>query len=282
MVLWPYLRPASPWSHARKLLLSSAHFFSSRHPASEQQSARISWMLSTLPTPGTLRHMTAEIISSFIKGFTLTFTLGPGTEFPRILVGWECKCCLFADSACSWRSGESSRSGIITCPVWRKQSWACSNLFSPTMSPHHRNWSSYWNKHCWWVIFIAIQPQMYKAYPEFIIWMAQSIYSQFQTSKPKMKCILGALCSALILFVNGETKHVECKLCSFCWGNAFEYTVLTCVSVPFRWDFIFLPDSFHTIWLCSPCVSHHLANAAVCRTSFGLHGTWSLCNWVTV
>lgn len=54
MVLWPYLRPASHWSPVRKLLLSLVHFFSSQRPASGQQSASISWMLLTLPTPGTL------------------------------------------------------------------------------------------------------------------------------------------------------------------------------------------------------------------------------------
>lgn len=92
---------------------------------------------------------------------------------------------------------------------------------------------------------------------------------QFQTSKPKMKCILGALCSTLTLFVNGETKHVECKLCSFCWGHVFKYTVLTCVSVLFRWDFIFCltlstpfgfaPHVSHIIWLTLPSIAHHLA-----------------------
>lgn len=74
-VLWPYRRPASHWSHVRRLLLSLVHFFSSRHPASEQQSARISWMLLTPPTPGTQWHMIVWIIDSFNMSLPVTFTL---------------------------------------------------------------------------------------------------------------------------------------------------------------------------------------------------------------
>lgn len=76
--------------------------------------------------------------------------------------------------------------------------------------------------------------------------------------KSEMRCMLCALCSTLILFVYGATKHVECKLCSFGWGNVIVYTVLTCVSVLFRWSFIF-----------GLTLSHHLALLLVYLTSFG-------------
>lgn len=92
---------------------------------------------------------------------------------------------------------------------------------------------------------------------------------------------LRACCSMFTFFLNCETWHVERKSCSFRWGNVFRYTVLTCVSEFFRWAFIY-SWLFHTIWLCSSCISHHLAHPALHRTSFGLQGTWSFCNRVTI
>lgn len=84
MILWPYLSPASRWSHVRKLLLSLIHSYSDQHPASAQHSARTSWMLLTPPTPGTTWHMTAEIIEPFDMRLLTTFTLYSGTDFNHV------------------------------------------------------------------------------------------------------------------------------------------------------------------------------------------------------
>lgn len=81
MLLRPYLRPVSHWSHVRKLLLSLVHSYSNQHPASEQHSVRTSWMLLTPPTPGTLWHMTAEIFQIFEHEFSNIFYFVPRHRF---------------------------------------------------------------------------------------------------------------------------------------------------------------------------------------------------------
>lgn len=119
---------------------------------------------------------------------------------------------------------------------------------------------------------------MSEAYPEFIIWTAQFIHSVTNLKWGACSVRFVPLWSYLYM-VQQSMWNANCvplvEVMSLC-------TQFLHVFQCFFGGLLFLAWLFHTIWLCSSCISHHLANPAIHHTSFGLHGTWSLCNCLTM